>query len=245
MKNKDYVFQSGYKTDFVFDKSVTEVFDDMLTRSVPFYNEVQDLILKIIQHHTKEQEYVKITDLGCSLATTCFMLEEHLTVEKEIIGVDNSQEMIKKAEEFKKKKSSGTHMQFICGNMEDHILWEKLQNTNVFISALTLQFIRPLKRSEIIKKIYNALEPNGIFILFEKTMLHHPMFNRLFIDTYHEFKEKNGYTQTEIYNKRLALENILIPFSNEENRELLLKQGFKEIIPFFQYLNFSALVAIK
>ena len=34
---------------FQFDKEVAEVFDDMLTRSIPFYREVQEIILDLLE----------------------------------------------------------------------------------------------------------------------------------------------------------------------------------------------------
>ena len=46
--NRDDLFSKNMKiNDFSFDEKVADVFDDMLERSVPFYNEVQDTAVNI------------------------------------------------------------------------------------------------------------------------------------------------------------------------------------------------------
>jgi tRNA (cmo5U34)-methyltransferase len=58
-------------------------------------------------------------------------------------------------------------------------------------------------------------------------------------------KRRNGYSDLEIAQKREALENVLIPYRLEENRELLKRVGFPQSDVFFQWYNFCAMVAVK
>ena len=74
--SKDNIFQKKIDKQFQFDENVASVFDDMLNRSVPFYNENLDLIVQIIEKYIKENE--QILDLGCSTASLL------LTIEKKI-----------------------------------------------------------------------------------------------------------------------------------------------------------------
>ena len=76
-------------------------------------------------------------------------------------------------------------------------------------------------------------------------MSQHSALNRLFIKYYYEFKKKNGYSEMEIAQKREALENVLIPYHFDENRELLLRNGFKGCDTFFRWYNFCGILAIK
>jgi tRNA (cmo5U34)-methyltransferase len=69
--------------------------------------------------------------------------------------------------------------------------------------------------------------------------------NREYIDIYHQFKKDRGYSELEIAKKREALENVLIPFSIEENTALLEKAGFASVAPFFQWFNFASFIAVK
>jgi len=71
------------------------------------------------------------------------------------------------------------------------------------------------------------------------------MFNRLFIGYYYDQKRRNGYSEMEIVQKREALENVLIPYKLLENRELLLRTGFRYVDVFFKWYNFCGMVAVK
>jgi tRNA (cmo5U34)-methyltransferase len=79
----------------------------------------------------------------------------------------------------------------------------------------------------------------------EKTVQPDKSLNRTYIDIYHRFKRDKGYSDLEIARKREALENILIPFTLEENRDMLEEAGFHPVSLFFQWFNFSSLVGIK
>jgi tRNA (cmo5U34)-methyltransferase len=79
----------------------------------------------------------------------------------------------------------------------------------------------------------------------EKVLGETPLWNRLFIKHYYELKRRNGYSELEIAQKREALENVLIPYRLEENRELLRSEGFQHVDVFFKWYNFCAIVAMK
>ena len=49
----------------------------------------------------------------------------------------------------------------------------------------------------------------------------------------------------EISRKRESLENVLIPYHIQENRELLFNSGFTQIEEFFRWYNFCGIVAVK
>ena len=51
---KDKVFQKPIAKKFEFDEAVASVFDDMLSRSVPFYDEVRKLVISLILAEQKE-----------------------------------------------------------------------------------------------------------------------------------------------------------------------------------------------
>ncbi len=110
---------------------------------------------------------------------------------------------------------------------------------------LTLQFVRPLHRDRLIAEIFKGLNDNGCLILVEKVLGENSLFNRLFIKYYYDLKRRNGYSETEITQKREALENVLIPYQLQENRELLLRSGFRYVDVFFKWYNFCGIVAVK
>ena len=238
---KDYLFQvEQIAEDFVFNERVAQVFDDMLDRSVPFYDEVILSIVRIMNSMLNDGD--TIVDLGCATGSTLMRLSS-LLPEKgfHYTGIDNSSAMLArakcKAAMFSKQKS----MNFI----HDDIMKTTQPGTSAFILNYTLQFIRPLHREKFLGRLFSNLRPGGICILSEKTISHHPGLNRNFIDIYHGFKQEKGYSELEIAKKREALENVLIPCSLEENRSMLQSAGFIEVEPFFQWFNFVSFLAVK
>jgi tRNA (cmo5U34)-methyltransferase len=110
---------------------------------------------------------------------------------------------------------------------------------------LTLQFIRPLQRERLMADIYRGLNEDGCLILVEKVLGEDSLFNRLFIRYYYDMKRRNGYSEMEIAQKREALENVLIPYRLLENREMLLRTGYRYVDVFFKWYNFCGIVAVK
>jgi len=51
---KDKVFTEKISKKFEFDEAVASVFDDMLSRSVPFYDEVRKLVISLILAEEKK-----------------------------------------------------------------------------------------------------------------------------------------------------------------------------------------------
>ncbi len=120
-----------------------------------------------------------------------------------------------------------------------------IEDASVVALVLTLQFIRPLHRNKLMADVVRGLRPQGCLILIEKVLAEESLFNRLFIKYYYDLKRREGYSDTEIAQKREALENVLIPYKLQENIKLLKDSGFKEVDVFFKWYNFCGIVAVK
>jgi tRNA (cmo5U34)-methyltransferase len=240
--SKDEIFRNESRPvgDFSFNEEVATVFDDMLNRSVPFYSEIQRMIAELACDFAADG--TNIYDLGCSTGTTLLNLNRHLGDRVRFIGVDYSGDMLEKC----RKKFSDNHFsgeyELVCADLNRGIYME---NASVVIMVLSLQFIRPLNREKLLESIFRGMNDNGCLIVVEKVLGEDSVFNRLFIKYYYDMKKKNGYSELEIAKKRESLENVLVPYRLLENRELLLKQGFRYCDVFFKWYNFCGMVAVK
>jgi len=234
---KDKLFKKPITKQFEFDEDVASVFDDMLSRSVPHYVDMLNLTTSFALKYTKENS--TIYDLGCSTATTLINIAKNSKNTLNLIGIDTSNAMLKRA--VQKTKAYGIDIQFI----EDDIFNIDFKVSNVIISNYTLQFIRPLQREKLIQKIYNSLEVGSIFIFSEKVITDNKILNKQFIDEYYSFKKTQGYSEFEISQKREALENVLIPYSYEENKKMILDAGFTHFDCIFKWVNFATFIAVK
>ena len=93
----DKVFNKPIEKKFEFDEAVASVFDDMLSRSVPFYDEVRKLVIALIL--TEEAEGKKVLDLGSSTAKFLLDLHSKMQTGMKLKGLDNSQAMLDRAEQ--------------------------------------------------------------------------------------------------------------------------------------------------
>ena len=65
------------------------------------------------------------------------------------------------------------------------------------------------------------------------------------VEVYHDFKRRNGYSDIEIARKREALENVLVPFSTQENIAMFKEAGFSHVELLFKWNNFATFLAVK
>lgn len=239
---KDTVFETPGKPvgDFTFNAGVADVFDDMVSRSVPFYEEMQRMVCELAGDFATPNS--NLYDIGCSTATTMLAMNDVVEQSVKFIGIDNSADMLAKAEQKVKSMGINRVMEFQNADLHQGFF---VDNASVISMILTLQFVRPLYRERITKMFYDGLNDNGALILIEKLTSEDTIFNRLFIDHYYDFKRRNGYSETEIAKKREALENVLIPYRLDENAELLKEAGFRKVEPFFRWYNFCGIIAVK
>lgn len=241
-QHPDHVFKEPRKpTDFSFNKEVATVFDDMVSRSVPYYDEMQRMTVELVSDFARDG--TNIVDIGCSTGTTLALIDEKIgATQSTLIGIDNSQEMLAKARTKLETLGVKHPYELQCADIQRDLNFE---NASVVTMLLTLQFVRPLYRETIVQRICDGINPGGCLLMIEKITSEETTLNRLFIDHYYAFKRRNGYTDMEIAQKREALENVLIPYRVEENTELLKQAGFRQVEMFFRWYNFCGIVAIK
>jgi tRNA (cmo5U34)-methyltransferase len=240
--DRDRLFENAETAtnDFRFDQKTAAVFDDMINRSVPFYDEMQRMTGEIAADFAVPGS--NLFDLGCATGTSLVKLDPLIDSGVRFVGIDNSEEMLGKARQKLSACPSGRPFDLLVADLHQT---QVVENASVVVMNLTLQFIRPLYRERVIRNVFDGLNDQGCLILIEKLTLGDSLFNRLFIRYYYDMKKRQGYSESEIANKREALENVLIPYRPEENRELLANAGFRHIEEFFRWYNFCGMIAVK
>ena len=226
--------------DFDFGEKTAEVFDDMLERSIPLYRDLQRMTGELANEFAVPG--TNVYDLGCSTGITLHTLCSAIDKDVQFTGVDYSEAMLQKARANLSAKGLAHRCDFMQADLNDGF---PIHNASVVVLNLTLQFVRPLNRDKLIRQIHAGLSENGCLILVEKVLGNDSLFNRMFIKLYYDMKKRNGYSETEIAQKREALENVLIPYRVDENFELLRKNGFQHVDTFFKWYNFCGIVAVK
>ena len=150
MEKQDKLFEEGNVSGlpFSFNQEVTEVFEDMIDRSVPGYT----TSLNIIQQQTKQffKEETNIYDLGCSLGASTIALLNAVHGNFKIIAIDSSESMIKACQNRFKEQIKADQINFL----NEDILDSEIKNASVVVINFALQFLKIGDRSELFRKIY-------------------------------------------------------------------------------------------
>lgn len=212
----------------------------MLERSVPMYQECQSLAVHWCTQFA--QANTSVYDLGCSTGTLLLKLAQSIGKQKEItlFGIDNSQAMLEKSR--KTLQESPIPCKLIEADLNQGL---SIQNASVVVMNYTLQFVLPEHRVPLLKNIYDGLLPGGSLVLIEKIKSVVPDLDRTFIEFHQQFKRDRGYSNLEISRKREALENVLIPWTVEENQALIKQSGFSTVDLFFKWNNFAGFIALN
>lgn len=240
MEEKDEVFGEKYTkpSDFKFSSTVAGVFDDMVNRSVPFYEEIQRMVAEIAADHALP--HTNVYDLGCSTGNSLILMNQTVAENIPFIGMDDSEAMLEKC---RKKLDSPDFRRPFSLQYADLNKGVTIENASVVVLCLTLQFVRPINRERLLKQVFSGMHADGTLILVEKVLAEDSRFNRDFIKYYYNMKRRHHYSEMEIAKKREALENVLVPYRLSENINLLRDTGFEHCELFFKWYNFTGLIA--
>ncbi|MDH3632807.1 MAG: carboxy-S-adenosyl-L-methionine synthase CmoA [Gammaproteobacteria bacterium] len=238
-EDKDRVFSEPLSDvkPFEFNETVANVFHDMISRSVPGY----ELLLRMIGLYADifVQPGSRVFDLGCSLGEASLVIANQARGRDfEIIAVDNSAAMITKCNQH---EALPENIEWRCQDIRQ----TEISNASMVVLNLTLQFLPPGERQQLLERIFAGLKSGGILVLSEKVLFADAIENQRMVDLYQGFKKTMGYSDLEISQKRNALENVLVPDTAGQHLERLEEIGFDEIYPCFRSFNFISYLAIK
>ena len=228
------------KDKWEFDESVTEVFNDMLLKSIPNYLHMRDLVFDIGKEFVKHG--TEIVDIGASRGDAVKPFVKRF-------GAHNTYQLI----EISKPMRDAIHQNYKgyidSGIMEvrdtDLRYDEFLSNASLVLSVLTMMFIPVEYRFKVLTNIYESLIGGGCLIMVEKILYNNPLLSDKITNLYHSWKHSNGYSEEEITRKKYSLEGVLVSLTEKSNLELLKNSGFKHVESFWKSYNFCGWIAIK
>ena len=234
MKDRVYAEKQTQLVDFAFDAGVASVFPDMIRRSVPGYELVVPMTGLMASRYLKEGGHAY--DLGCSLgATTLAILSQLGDVDARITAVDNAPAMLERAA----AQLTDPRVTLMEADVRDMAF----APAEVVISNWLLQFVPEPQRLDVLRNVNGALPDDGVLLLSEKIRYEDEAVQGMFEDAHHDFKRANGYSDLEVSQKRNALENVMVPDTEEVHRTRLAAAGFTRVTVWFRCLNWISFIA--
>ena len=242
MVKKDSIFKVGNFNDltFTFNEEVTEVFEDMIDRSVPGYTSS----LRLIENLSRKYfiEGTRCYDLGCSLGASSMSLMKAIGKrEGRVLAIDNSPAMIAACEQKCADLIKTGKVKFIKQDVNE----AQIDKASVVVINFVLQFLNSKDRDGLLKKVFLGMKQGALLILSEKIHFDNKFRNQTIDNLHHQFKSNNGYSKMEISRKRDALEGVLMTDLETLHLKRLESIGFKKVRKVMTNLNFMTLVAEK
>lgn len=234
---QDTVMPEG---QWAFDDEVTNVFDDMLRRSIPQYDVMRQACFELGCAYV--QKATDIVDLGCSRGEALAPFVDKFGAHNRYIGVEVSQPMLEAA----RTRFQGMIDCSVIDIREMDLRSEYPPTlASLTLCVLTLQFTPIEYRQRILHDIFKATASGGALILVEKVLGATAELDARMVRIYLEHKRQQGYTEDQIERKRLSLEGVLVPVTAAWNEELLKMAGFSQIDCFWRWMNFAGWIAVK
>jgi tRNA (cmo5U34)-methyltransferase len=224
MVKKDSIFKVGNFNDltFTFNEEVTEVFEDMIDRSVPGYTSSLRLIENLSRKYFIEGTHCY--DLGCSLGASSMSLIKAMGKrEGKIFAIDNSPAMIAACEQKCADLIKTGKVKFIKQDVNE----AQIDKASVVVINFVLQFLNSKDRDGLLKKVFLGMKQGALLILSEKIHFDNKFRNQTIDNLHHQFKSNNGYSKMEISRKRDALEGVLMTDLETLHLKRLESIGFK------------------
>lgn len=233
--SRDRLFdRPGPVGDFVFDAAVARVFPDMISRSVPGYAAIINMIELLTRMHARPG--TRLYDLGCSLGAASLAMARGLVhPDCRIVAVDNAPAMLERA----RAHAGDAPIDFVLADIRD----VAIRDASLVVLNFTLQFLPREARPGLLRRVREGLRPGGVLILSEKIAGGTPQEDAALVEMHHAFKRQQGYSELEISRKRAALERVLLPESRDEHLRRLEGVGFGHAHVWFQCFNFVSIVA--
>lgn len=212
-------------------------FDEHILQSVPNCQQQREYVASLSRFFLHAN--ARVYEIGVSTGELAQTVLKR-TPERQLhyIGLDVEPTMIEKAAH---RLQSDPRFSARCTNAVNH----SFENPALIISYYTLQFIPLPERKKLLKRIFEALEPGGALILYEKTLGENAQVQDMLSQLYSDFKSEQGLSSDSILNKALALRGVSMPLSLEENRKLLQASGFENIEMIYRAYCFAGYLALK
>lgn len=213
-----------------FEEEASE-FDNIILKLVPHYIQMIDALVSAIPF--KNTDSINIIDLGCGTGYVSMKIKERFPNSK-LTCLDFAENMIAQA---KIRMNKYRNVNFY---LEDIRKFEFDKKYDAVVSSLALHHLETNKdKIKFYKKIFDALEPEGVFYNSDIILGSNETLHELYISKWKEFMAKS-LPGDEIEDTWMAKHH------KEDRPEVLLDQiywlkdiGFKQIDIIWKYYNFA------
>jgi tRNA (cmo5U34)-methyltransferase len=220
-----------------FTPEVTEVFDDHVRASVPYYNDIQQMVCELSDWLLPDNgTYV---DLGASTCTTLAAIcARHPNRRFRADLYDESESMLQKGKDKLAQLNlvSNFHIQRVQQPF-------KHRTADLTAALFLLQFLPQRDRLGVLEQARHTSDPAGAIVVAEKIRPVSPLVAEIGNDVSHDYKATQGISDTAIRSKARALRGVLMPATLDQLLADLDKAGWRRADVIFRWYQWVVVLA--
>ncbi|PPI27940.1 hypothetical protein C5D66_15080 [Rathayibacter sp. AY1B4] len=217
---------------WAWDAGLASRFEDHIADSVPLYREGHELILELSDWWAGPG--ASIVDVGCSTGTlTAALAARHPAAD--VVGIDSEPEMLVEAQARDSRATFRLGDATTCD----------LGTPDLVVAHYVVQFLAPADRASLLRNVFDALQPGGALILFEKTLPSSPAAQSRAAQALHSHKLRAGLSPVDVLAKDRALRGVLRPRTTVQLVDELASVGFEDVEPVMRWMQFAGFLAVK
>lgn len=216
--------------DQVHDHFNTEAFeyDGLISKLIPKYHEQNQIIFKLIPFSTESR--LRVLDLGCGTGILSYIVLSEFP-KAEVVAFDLAENMLMACRDNLSKYSQRLAVK--QGNFDTDDFGT---GYDLVLSGLATHHLSDNHKSKLYKRIYQSLNPGGVFLNREVILGATPRISETYHRLWREFMRANGEDDQKWFSTYLAED---IPARVEDQLQWLSNSGFKDVGCHWQYLNFA------
>ena len=210
-----------------------EKYDKIRKLIIPCFDDLYN-ITKNLANSKKDKPHILDLGAGTGLLTK-YLFEKYPKAEFTLIDI--SEEMLKLA---KNRFQRYNNFKYITADYLEH----DFKNFDIIVSSLSIHHIEDKDKKKLYKKIYDALNPEGIFLNADQVIGSTPNIDKIYQRIWMEKIDENKFTGPE---KDTAIERMKFdkPATFEDNLKWLRNCGFEDVDLCYKYYSFCIFYAKK
>lgn len=220
-----------------FTEEVADAFPAHVRASVPYYDQMQDLVAELTDWLTPAGGLV--ADLGCSTGHTCALIHRrHPERRLRFAMYDESKPMLEHAA----AELGETGAEFHAQRLQD-----PLQHSGADLTLLlfVLQFLPMTDRVAVLRAARNCAADTGALIIAEKTRPRDARWAEYAADVSHDWKARHGLSDTAIRAKAASLRGVLIPWPLTQTMRMITDCGWRSPEVLFRWHSWVVIGAFS
>lgn len=194
-------------------------YDEKIKKTLPYYDEFFAQIISVVK--TFSDTPADWLDVGCGTGKMYAKAVGNIPINR-FVFCDCSAEMLKIAES-RFCGSFGSGREFLLKDMREITFEDEF---DIVTSVQAMHYLKLEQRYGAVKKCFNALKPNGIFINFENFSPDSKAGEKLALERWREYQLANGRSSADVDEHLCRYKREYFPITVREQLEIMKNAGF-------------------